>query len=208
MMDAQQHLFGMMAIAEEQQKAVKAAIDGLAAEWAAVAKERASMAQVLLAVNNAAQGVRKAAGEAIATSVAESLSGASKAAAEALDEASKPVIDRLSGVVKAASNAEGRLNGAVAAFGWQWAMVAGSTAAGAIAAVLLAAWISVGWQRHQVESLSAEVAELKATAADLAKRGARAEFTACGDKKRPCVRVDNVKEGYGNGRDYFVLKGY
>jgi len=207
MMDAQQQLFGMMAIAEEQQKAVKAAIDGLAAERAAVAKERASMAQVLLAVNNAAQGVRKAAGEAVATSVAESLSGASKAAAEALGEASKPVIDRLSGVVKAASNAEGRLNGAVAAFGWKWAMVAGSTAAGAIAALLLAAWISVGWQRHQVESLSAEVAELKATAADLAKRGGRATINVCGDKKRLCVRVDN-NQNYGEGQDYYVLKGY
>ena len=206
-MDAQQQLFGMMAIAEEQQKAVKAAIDGLAAERVAVAKERAAMAQVLLAVNNAAQGVRKAAGEAVATLVAESLSGASKAAAEALGEASKPVIDRLAGVVKAASNAEGRLNGAVAAFGWKWAMVAGSTAAGAIAALLLAAWISVGWQRHQVESLSAEVAELKATAADLAKRGGRIELTACGDKKRLCTRVE-TDTPFGKNSDYFILKGY
>lgn len=207
-MDAQQQLFGMMTIAEEQQKAVKAAIDGLAAERAAVAKERASMAQVLAAVNNAAQGVRMAAGEAVATSVAESLSGASKAAAEALGEASKPVIDRLSGVVRAASNAEGKLNGAVAAFGWKWALMASGAAAGGIAALLLGAWISVAWQRHQVETLSAEVAELKATAADLAKRGGRATINVCGDKKRLCVRVDNPKDGQGENRDYFVLKGY
>lgn len=199
-MDAQQQLFGMMAIAEEQQKAVKAAIDGLAAE-------RASMAQVLLAVNNAAQGVRKAAGEAVATSVTESLSGASKAAVEALSEASKPVMDRLSGVVRAASNVEGRLNGAVAAFGWKWAMVAGGAAAGGILTVLLVAWISVGWQRHQVETLSAEVAELKATAADLAKRGGRAELTVCGDKKRLCTRVETGTP-FGKDSDYFILKGY
>lgn len=206
-MDAEQQLFQMMTVLEDQQKAVQAAIQGLAAERAAVAKERASMAQVLAAVNNAAQGVRMAAGEAVASSVAESLSGASKAAAEALGEAAKPVIDRLSGVVKAASNAEGRLNGAVAAFGWKWAMVAGGAAAGGILTVLLAAWISVGWQRHQVETLSEEVAELKATAADLAKRGGRATINVCGDKKRLCVRVDN-SQNFGEGQDYYVLKGY
>ena len=204
-MDAQQQLFGMMTIAEEQQKAVKAAIDALAAERAAVAKERASMAQVLTAVNNAAQGVRRAAGEAVASSVAESMSGASRAAAEALGEAAKPVIDRLSGVVKAASNAEGKLNDAVAAFGWKWAMVAGGAAAGGILTVLVVAWISVGWQRHQVETLSAEVTELKATVADLAKRGGRADLTTC--DKRLCVRVE-TGAAFGKNSDYFILKGY
>ena len=37
-MEAQQQLFGLMAVAEEHQKAVKAAIDGLTAERAALAK--------------------------------------------------------------------------------------------------------------------------------------------------------------------------
>lgn len=206
-MDAEQQLFGMMAVLEEQQKAVKAAIDGLAAERAATTKERAFMAQVLVAVNNAAGGVRKAVGDAAAVSVTESLAGASEAAAGALGEASKPVVERLERVAKAVIGAESRLNGAVAAFGWRWAMVAGGAAAGAILTVLLVAWISVGWQRHQVETLSEEVAQLKATAADLAKRGGRADFTSCGEKKRPCVRVDKA-ETYGEGRDYFVLKGY
>ena len=41
-MDAQQQLFGLMAVAEEHQKAVKAALDGLTAERAALAKERAA----------------------------------------------------------------------------------------------------------------------------------------------------------------------
>ena len=207
-MDAEQQLFGMMTVLQDQQKAVQAAIDGLAAERAATAKERAFMAQVLVAVKDAASGVRKAAGDAVAVSVTESLAGASDAAAKALGEAAKPVIGRLEGVVRAASGAESRLNGAVAAFGWKWAMVAGGAAAGAILTVLLVAWISVGWQRHQVETLSEEVAQLKDTAADLAKRGGRATINVCGDKKRLCVRVDNPKDGQGETRDYFVLKGY
>ena len=207
-MDTEQKLFGMMAVLEDQQKAVQAAIDGLAAERASTKKEREFMAQVLLAVKDAAGGVRKAAGDAVADSVSKSLVGASEAAVEALGEAAKPVIGRLEGVARAVGGAEDRLNGAVASFGWKWATLAGGAAAGAILAVLLVAWISVGWQRHQVETLSEEVAQLKATAADLAKRGGRAELTVCGEKKRPCVRVDNNRESYGEGRDYFVLRGY
>ena len=71
-MDAE-HLFGMIAVAEEQQQAVKAALDGLTEERAAAAKERAMMAQVLIAVNGAAEGVRRAAGEAVGASVRQSL---------------------------------------------------------------------------------------------------------------------------------------
>ena len=43
-MDAQQQLFGLMALAQEQQKAVKAAIDGLAGEREKLAEERDALA--------------------------------------------------------------------------------------------------------------------------------------------------------------------
>ena len=42
-MDAQQQLFGLMAVAEEHQKAVKAALDGLTAERAALHGDPASV---------------------------------------------------------------------------------------------------------------------------------------------------------------------
>ena len=42
-MDAQQQLFGLMSVAEEHQRAIEAAIDGLTAERAALAKERAAL---------------------------------------------------------------------------------------------------------------------------------------------------------------------
>lgn len=147
-MDAQQQLFGLMAVAEEHQKAVKAALDGLTAERAALAKERAAVAQAAASVAGVAGEVRKAAaeavpaiqkaaGEAVGASVRQSLAGASDAAAKALGEASRPIVGQLSGVVKAAGEAEGKLSGAVAAFGWRWAMLAGGAAAGGIVAVLL-----------------------------------------------------------------------
>jgi len=211
-MDAQQQLFGLMAVAEEHQKAVKAALDGLTAERAALAKERAAVAQAAASVAGVAGEVRKAAaeavpaiqkaaGEAVGASVRQSLAGASDAAAKALGEASRPIVGQLSGVVKAAGEAEGKLSGAVAAFGWRWAMLAGGAAAGGIVAVLLAAWLAVWWQRHQVESLSeqkaallGEVAQLQANVAALEKRGGRIVLKTCGG--RLCVEASsNQGEG-------------
>lgn len=102
-MDAQQQLFTLMALAEEQQKAVQAAIEGLADERAALAKERAAVARAAASVAGVADEVRKAAadtvpalkraaGEAVGASVKQSFAGAADAAVQALGEAAKPVI--------------------------------------------------------------------------------------------------------------------
>ena len=213
-MDAQQQIFSLMAAAEDQQKAVKTLLDALAAERAALAKERAGVAQAAASVAGVVGEVRKAAAEAVGASVRQSLAGASDAAAKALGEASRPIVGQLSGVVKAAGEAEGKLSGAVAAFGWKWAVVAGGAAAGGIVAVLLAAWLAVWWQRHQVEQLAeqkaallGEVAQLQASAEEWAKRGGRAKLEKCGDQGRLCVRIDKTT-GYGKDSDYYVLRGY
>ena len=221
-MDAQQQLFGLMAVAEEHQKAVNAALEGLAAERAALAQERAAVAQAAASVAGVAGEVRqaaaeavpaiqKAAGEAIGTSVRQSLAGASDAAAKALGEASRPIVGQLSGVVKAAGEAEGQLSRAVAAFGWRWAVLAGGAAAGGIVALLLAAWIAVWWQRDQVESLSeqrqalaADVARLQATVAALKKKGGRIQLTTCTDASganRLCIPVSTHQ---GPGYEHFT----
>lgn len=235
-MDAQQQLFGLMAVAEEHQKAVKAALDGLTAERAALAKERAAVAQAAASVAGVAGEVRKAAaeavpaiqkaaGEAVGAAVRQSLAGASEAAAKALGEASGPIVGQLAGVVKAAGEAEGKLSAAVAAFGWRWAMLAGGAAAGGIVAVLLAAWLAVWWQRHQVEQLAeqkaallGEVAQLQANVAALEKRGGRIVLSTCGG--RLCIEASS-NQGEGaekwrgavwsnkeNGAQFVIPRGY
>ena len=224
-MDTQQQIFALMAAAEDQQKAIGVAVEALAAERVALAKERAAVAQAAASVAGVANDVRKAAadavpalqkaaGEAVSASVCQSLVGVSEAATAALEEASRPIVGRLSGVVKSLGEAEGQLSDAVASFSWRWAAIAGSAAAGGIAAVLIAAWMSVWWQRHQVESLieqqvqlEAEVVELQANAEKWAKRAGRAKLENCGETKRLCVRVDKTA-AYGNDADYFVLGGY
>ncbi|RZI54358.1 MAG: hypothetical protein EOP12_03330 [Pseudomonas sp.] len=220
-MDAQQQLFTLMALAEEQQKAVQTAIEGLADERAALAKERAAMARAAASVAGVADEVRKAAadavpalkraaGEAVGASVKQSLAGAADAAVQVLAEATKPVISSLSDVVQAAGEAEGSMRRAGAWFAWKWVAVAGSGAVG----VCLLAYASLAWQLHQVESLREEkavlqdeVIRLQANATELAKQGGRVKLEKCGEASRLCVRV-NKAVSYGKDNDHFVLRGY
>ena len=224
-MDTQQQIFALMAAAEDQQKAIGLAVEALVVERVALAKERAAVAQAAASVAGVANDVRKAAadavpalqkaaGEAVGASVRQSLAGVSEAATAALEEASRPIVGRLSGVIQSLGEAEGQLSNAVASFGWRWAVLAGGAAAGGIAAVLIAAWLSVWWQRHQVEDLleqkaqlQAEVGQLQGNAEEWAKRAGRAKLEKCGDTKRLCARVDKTA-AYGKDADYFVLRGY
>lgn len=199
-MEREEQIFGLIGVADEQQKAVQEALEGLKAERAAVAKERV----VLITVAN---DVRRAAAEGVAAM--------QRAAGEAVGaEVRRSFGEHLDGVVKAAGEVEDKLSGAVAAFGWRWALLAGGAAAGGIAALLLAAWVTVWWQRGQVEglaerkaALTEEVAQLQGQANDWAKRGGRAKLDVCGEERRLCVQVDK-RLGYGKDADYFVLRGY
>lgn len=185
--NAQQQLFGLMAVAEEHQKAVQAAIEGLTAERAALARERAAVAQAAASIRQATSGaipaLQKAAEEAIGASVKESLAGASETAAKALGEAAKPVIDSLSGVVQSADQAEASLRNAGAWFAWKWVAVA----AGGLVGVCLVAYVALAWQLHEVSSLQAEkahlaaqVAQMQANVAALKKKGGNIVMNTCG----------------------------
>ena len=218
-MDAQQQIFSLMAAAEDQQKAIGAALEALAAERAALAQAAACVAGVANDVRKAAAeavpSLQKAAGEAVGASVRQSLAGVSETAVVALEQASRPIIGRLSGVIQSLGEAEAQLSNAVSSFGWRWAVVAGGAAAGCVASVLIAAWLSVWWQRHQVETLleqkaqlKAEVAELQTNAQDWTKRAGRAKLDKCGEQSRLCVRIDKAAGTFGNDADYAILKGY
>ena len=220
-MDAQQQLFSLMALAEEHQKAIQAAIDGLAKERAAFAKERVAVAQAAASVSDVAGEVRKATadivpalqratGEVLSASVKQSLAGVADTAAQALGEATKPVIGSLSSMVQAAGEAEGSMRRASAWFAWKWVAVAGGGAVG----VCLLAYASLAWQLHQVDSLREEkaalrdeVIQLQANANEWAKQGGRVKLERCGDASRLCVRV-NKAVSYGKDNDHFVLRGY
>lgn len=211
---AMDELFGMMKIAKTQQEAVKAALDGLATERAAMAKDRAALAAALAqqteavkqaagsvsgvagevrrAANEAIPGLQKAASAAVDDAVSKSLAGASETAASALSAAARPVIGNLSGVVQAAGEAERSLKNAGQWFAWKWVAVAG----GGVVGVCLVAYAALAWQLHQVSSLNdekaalqADVAQLQANVAELEKKGGRIRLDKCGPDNRLCVEI-------------------
>ncbi len=228
-MDPQKQLYGLIAVAEEQQKAVAAAIDDLAKERAALARERAALVQaaaqmagqagaVTQAALNAAPTLQKAAGGAVSEALRVGLLNLSETATDALDEASKPLLGRMSMATQAASEASGTLADSLSGFRQRLGRVVIGLSAGAVLVVGLSAWGMVAWQRHQVENLqrerqalTGEVEQLRANVAALAKKGGRIKLEVCGPTDRLCVEVASNQGTWldeSRTRHFAVPKGY
>ncbi len=208
-MTEEDKIFGLIAAVEEHQEAAKAAIDGLAVE-------RAALAQVV-------QGIRKAAGEAVAGAAKQSLAGASETAVAAFSEASKPFLQKVEDVADKADKAADRVKSAARWIGVKAVAFAVAVAVGCIVVVGLAAWISLAWEHHRANDLSAKAVQLRAqiaqeraqiekeraTVAELDKRDGKAKLNRCGPGRRLCVQVDTKAGTFGNGHaTYMVIKGY
>jgi hypothetical protein len=197
-MDPQEQLFGLIEAAEAQQKAAAAAVAGLA-------QERRELAAATQAIKNASAAVQKAAGDAAAGAVTESMGEAPKVAARAVNQA-----------VGALDEAAAKVRAAGAAVSFKIAAVA------ALVGVLtLLVFIGIGrwWissDLREIRALQAEKVELQATVDDLAKRGGRAKLTTCGG--RLCIEASsNQGEGYEQwaapwksaaGANMVILRGY
>lgn len=211
-------LYGLMAVAQEHQKAVEAAAAAMAEASAALARQqeaaRQAAQEVSRAAASAAPSVSRAAADAVGLALADSLSTASSAASSAMREAVAPVVVGLDRSAKAAADAGDRLRRATAAFAWRWVAAIGAAAAGGAAMIVGGSWAAIGWQRHhltdlatQEVALSREVVALQEQVADLEKRGGRVKLEKCGEQGRLCVRVDK-STAYGKDGDYYVLRGY
>jgi len=157
-------LYGLMAVAQEQQQAVQTALAGLAQREAALA---ATVARLQGLEHALVPAVQKAAH-----------AGAVAAMQRGLADASQTV---LSGLTTQAAAAETTLRNAVAWFTWRWATLAGAL----VLAVAIAAWSVVAWQRSQIAALqvereqwTAEVDAAQATVAQLEKKTGGVHYVA------------------------------
>lgn len=219
-MDPQKQLYGLIAVAEEQQKAAAAAIAGLAQERAALARERTALAKaaasmadqaaaVVEASTEAAPTLKEAAGSAVDAALGVGIGELSKKAVGAWEKAAKPALDTLKAATEEAKEASGTLESALSGFKQRAARVVMGLSAGAVAVVGLSAWGMVAWQRHQVASLqqerqalTGEVEQLRANVAALAKKGGRIVMSDCGG--RLCVEVSsNQGEGSEKWQAYW-----
>jgi hypothetical protein len=215
-MDTKQQLFGLMLVAEEQQKAAGAVLANLTTELNALSDQRAAFAEEVEALNGiadeAVSTIQSATEEAVTNAVRQALSGMSREALLAFHASSKPFLDSLERVGSEVYKAEDKLRDAVQWFSWRWTSLVAVVAVSFLAALWVLGMGMMLWQRHEMsdlrverERMAAEVAELREQADILAKRGGRAKLKQCGEEKRLCVRIIPTQE---YGQDLYILHGY
>ena len=208
MSETEDRLYGLMEIAERQQAAVQAALDGLAAERAALGREREALARGVRDLQLGTQG-------AVRSAVTDSLAGAATEGVAAVQAGTKPLLDRLAGVTAEAGQAEAVLRQVVLwaswrLLGWVMAGVAGLVLLGWLASTLVLWWDTgtIAAAQLQKAQLQQEVAGLQATQDAWVKAGMLGKLERCGPKARPCIRVDESAGPFGERSDYRVIQGY
>jgi len=208
--EAEERLYGLLEIAERQQGAVQAALDGLAGERAALERERDRLSREVKSLDLSLRaGVRSA--------VKESLAAAATEGTKAVQTATEPLLGELAEVTERAARAEAALRRVVLwaswrLLGWVVAMVAALVLGGWLASTLVLWWDTgaIASAQARKAQLQAEVAELQASYDGWVKVGVQQKVIRCNPGNRPCIRVDEnagafESQGYAG---YRVIWGY
>ena len=171
--DVDERIFALLAIVEDQQTAVRASLQGLAQERAALATERVALVQqaekmgllsdkIASAILQALPKLADSAGQAAGVCVTRALQGTVATAIHAAGVAAQPTLDGFAQAAKSAAAVQLELKNAVEDFRrqWKWAVVF------AILGMLLAAGLvtagSVWLQTNEVAQLMAQKNKLSA----------------------------------------------
>ena len=201
---SEQELFGLMAVAQEQQKAAMVAIERLEAQRAGleqtVEQARAAVREMELAGKASALIIEKATRIAVSEAVSGALVAVRDETVKTLGGSVKPAVNALDGATARALQAEQRLNQAAASFSWQWGALWVCTASLLLMVVLGVVLLLVPSQK-EIAALRAEVDYLEA-------KGGKAVLTECGTKKRLCAEIDLGAQVWGKDGEFRILKGY
>ena len=201
---SEQELFGLMAVAQEQQQAAAVALERLEAQRAelnqTIEQARAAVREMEMAGKASALIIEKATRLAVSEAVSGALVAVRDETAQTLGGSVKPAVSALEGVTGRAELAEQRLSQAAASFSWQWGALWAGTAALLLAVVLGIVLLLVP-SPDEIAALRAEVANLEA-------RGGKAVVTVCGPEKRLCAEIDTKADAWGERGQFRILKGY
>lgn len=176
-------LSGLYAAVLAQQEAATDAINELA-------KERAQLSATIETLQNTSKSLQKAAGDAAAKAVTETLAQAPKTAQTAFDAANG-----------ALNVAVGKVRTAGAWLTWQFALVFMLVGAAAVATNYAIGRFTLP-DRAEIDALRSEKAKLEANITDLAKHGGRIKLSTCGPGDRLCVQI-TTKQGSAPGQTDF-----
>ncbi|GBR75258.1 hypothetical protein [Acidiphilium acidophilum] len=177
MSGAEERLYGLMEIAEQQQAAVQRVLNGLAEERAALAQERQRLAEE-------ASSLEERVREAVSAAVTTALEQVGKEGVATVRKATKPMLEDLAGLAGGMAVAEEALRRIVAwaswrLLGWIVALTVG---------LMLFGWLSstavVWWDRTTVSQLRGEIAMLQANHAAWVKAGMLDKIIYCGANRR------------------------
>ena len=194
---ADEQIYGLLAIADDHQKAVRLGIEAMALQRTEFAKDRIALAQQaeeikrlsekLAAVTlQAIPQVAQSAGQAARSAVDKALAGTAETAVQVAAAAAQPTLDGFKGAVSSASTVQLELRKAVKDFRRDWIQVVAVAIISAILAAAMVAYAAIWLQRLELDQhrqkldqlevqrtqLTAEVSRLTAEASALQQRQA------------------------------------
>ena len=208
MSEMERRLYEVLTLVETNQAAAQVALDGLAAERAALRQERTALA---LQVTELQTQLR----ETVAAAVQANLAGAAGKVVAEVKAKTQALEDNVGGMAERVADAEIAVQRLIKWASWRFL---------GLVVVFLAALGAVGWlastgvlwwdtktitqDQNQKDQLQQEIANLQANKAGWVQAGLLDQITQCGSDSRPCVEVNESAGSFGNQGDYRVLKGY
>ena len=209
---SEQELFGLMAVAQDQQQAAALTLQRLEAQQAELAGIIGKARSAVEAMNNAGTAsavlIEKATKNAVEKGVQSALEGIQQQARSALGDSVNPAMKALQGITARAEQAEENLHQAAKSISWRWAAIWAFTGCTLLTAV-------VGLSMLLVPSPN-EIADLRANVAALETRGGKVQLTQCGPSNRLCAKIDlkanegkgTNGDGWGKEGEWRILQGY
>lgn len=206
---SEQELFGLMAIAQEQQQAATLALKKLEERQAElegiVAKARSAVEAMSNAGNASAVLIEKATKNAVEKAVQGALENIQQQTRSALADSVNPAVKALHGVTARAEQAEENLHQAATSISWRWTAVWAFTGCALLTVIVGLSMLLVPSPRV--------IADLRANVAALEAKGGKVQLSTCGpDGNRLCAKI-NVKAntstgGWGKEGEWMILQGY
>jgi hypothetical protein len=205
---SEQELFGLMAVAQEQQQAATLILKRLEAQQAeltqTIAKARSAVDEMNKAGHASALIIEKSTRIAVEKAVQTALESVQQQTRSALGDSVNPAVKALQGVTARAEQAEENLHQASSSLSWKWTAICAAMGCAMLATV-------VGLSMLLVPSPN-EIADLRANVAALEATGGKVQLTQCGPDNRLCAKI-NVKAnkstgGWGAEGQFMILQGY